>query len=106
MNRQIPWAWLACITASCALSSPAEARVNQRQNHQQQRIAQGIQKGSLTAREAVRLEKQQARINRYEARSRADGGGLGRAERKRLETMQDHASHAIRREKHDAQRRR
>ncbi len=84
-------------------ATPAEARINQRQKHQQHRIAQGIQSGKLTPREAARLEQQQAHISRYEARSRADGGGVSRAERARLEQMQDRASRNIRRQKHDHQ---
>jgi hypothetical protein len=95
----------ACALAVLATAMPAEARINQRQNHQQQRIANGISKGSLTAREAVRLEQQQTRIARYEARSRADGGGLNFNERARIETLQDRSSRTIRNQKRDAQRR-
>lgn len=80
---------------------PASARINQRQHHQQHRIANGIGNGSLTAREAARLERQQAHIARYEAHSRADGHGLSRSERARIEAMQDRASRQIARQKHD-----
>ena len=86
-----------------AAAMPAEARINQRQERQQQRIFRGIGSGELNARETYRLERQQARINRYEARSRADGGGLGWRERYRLERMQDRASRNIYRQKHDRQ---
>ncbi len=65
-----------CMLAALATAIPAQARVNQRQNHQQVRIAKGINNGSITAREAAGLQSQQVRIARYEARSRADGGGL------------------------------
>jgi hypothetical protein len=95
----------ACALAVLTTAMPAEARINQRQNHQQQRIANGISKGNLTAREAVRVERQQANIARYEARSRADGGGLNFNERARIEALQDRASRTIRNQKHDAQRR-
>jgi hypothetical protein len=96
---------IAALTTALATVGPAQARINQRQNHQQHRIANGLHHGSLTAREAVRLERQQVRINRYEARSRADGGGLNFNERARIETMQDRASRRIYNQKHDAQRR-
>jgi hypothetical protein len=82
---------------------PAEARINQRQNHQQQRIHQGVKHGGLTAHETYRLERQQAHIAGYEARSRADGGGLSAKERVRLEHMQDRASKNIYHQKHDRQ---
>jgi hypothetical protein len=93
----------ACGVAALGLALPADARINQRQNRQQHRIAAGINNGSLTAREAARLEHQQAHISRYEARSRADGGGLDARERVRIEHMQDRASRNIHRQKHDAQ---
>ena len=80
---------------------PASARINQRQTHQQQRIANGLGSGRLSASEAARLERQQAHIARYEARSRADGYGLSRTERARVEAMQDRASRHIYYHKHD-----
>jgi hypothetical protein len=86
-------------------TAPAQARINKRQSNQQARIAGGISNGSITAKEAEHLEHQQAHIERYEAKSRADGGGLSHAERERLENMQDRASRNIRHQKHDKQRR-
>lgn len=86
---------------SVAAAIPAEARINQRQDRQEQRIKQGVKSGTLTKRETAGLAKQQASIARYEARSRADGPGLTRAERLRLEQKQDRASKSIYRQKHD-----
>lgn len=94
-----------CSLATMSAAVDAKSRINQRQDFQQHRIARGINSGSLTAREAARLERNQAHIARYEARSRADGGGLNRTERARIETMQDRANHRIYRQKHDGQRR-
>jgi hypothetical protein len=82
---------------------PAEARINQRQAHQQQRIYRGVASGQLTPRETYRLERQQAHIARYENRSRADGGGLSWRERYRVERMQDRASRNVYRQRHDRQ---
>ncbi len=104
MRTHFAFAALASL-AALAVAPPADARINQRQNHQQHRIAKGINNGSLTAREASRLEHQQARIDRYETRSRADDGGLDRTERLRLHNMQNRASRNIYRQKHDAQTR-
>lgn len=101
MRNPFPLAALSLVALLAAV--PAEARINQRQDNQQQRIAKGISTGKLTARETVRLEQQQVRIARYEARSRADGRGLNRAERARLEAKQDRASRNIYRQKHDRQ---
>lgn len=86
-----------------AAAMPAEARINQRQGNQQHRIYNGIRSGELTPRETWRLERQQGRIARYEARSRADGPGLTYRERYRLERMQDRASRNIYRQRHDRQ---
>lgn len=87
--------------ATIATALPADARINGRQQRQQQRIYNGVASGQLNARETYRLERRQGRIARYEARSRADGGGLNWRERYRIEKMQDRNSRAIRREKHD-----
>jgi hypothetical protein len=87
--------------ASIAVAIPAEARVNQRQDRQQQRINQGITNGSLSDREIAALQKQQASIAAFEARSRADGPGLTKLERARIEKRQDKASRNIRRQRHD-----
>lgn len=84
-----------------AAAIPAEARVNRRQDRQQHRIANGINNGSLTARETAGLAKQQASIRKYERRSRADGNGLSARERARSEQHQDRASINIYRQKHD-----
>jgi len=77
--------------------------VNARQQRQQDRIANGISSGSLTARESARLERQQARLNNQEARYRASGGGLSPQERARLESEQNRLSQNIYNQKHDAQ---
>ena len=89
--------------ATVAAAAPAEARINQRQGHQQHRIHDGVRSGELTGREAYRLERQQAHIARYERRSRADGPGLTWRERYRIERMQDRASRNIHRQRHDGQ---
>ena len=86
-----------------AAAAPAEARINQRQDRQQHRIYNGVANGQLSPREVYRLERQQAHIARYEARSRADGPGLTGRERYRLERMQDRASRNIYRQRHDRQ---
>ena len=93
----------AAIGVAAIAAMPAEARINQRQAHQQQRIARGVASGQLNAREAARLERQEARIAAYEARSRADGGGLSARERARIEHMQDRESRHIYRQRHDGQ---
>jgi hypothetical protein len=91
--------------AACAQAVPAPAAagapgIDQRQAAQGQRIDQGAASGQLTRREELRLERQQARIDRAENRAKADGVVTGQ-ERKRLHAAQDAASANIARQKHD-----
>ena len=104
MRTRTLLAFLIAGMTTTAVAAPAEARINQRQAKQQQRIDAGISNGSLTAREVNRLQRQQGHIAAYEARSRADGPGLTKAERYRLHQMQDRASANIYHQKHDRQR--
>ena len=58
------------------------ATINQRRGYQQDRIAQGVASGQLTARETAHLERQEAAVNREIRHDRADGNfprGSGRA---------------------------
>ncbi|MFO1326411.1 MAG: hypothetical protein U1F56_03555 [Rubrivivax sp.] len=78
--------------------------VDARQQRQEQRIEQGKASGELTKREAHRLERQQKRIDRAEAKAKADGT-VTAGERAKLQGMQDNASRNIRHQKHDRQHR-
>jgi len=75
----------------------------QRNVNQQQRIEQGLQSGSLTNREAAKLEAGQARENKLEARAGADGN-VNAKEQRRIQRTENRQSRRIYREKHDAQR--
>ncbi len=77
--------------------------VNRRQDFQRDRIRSGIRSGELTRNEARRLYDQQRRIDRYEYRSRRDGGGLSNRERQRLDQMLDRSNRDIYRQKNDRQ---
>ena len=89
-----------------AIAAPAMADtvIDQRQANQEQRIDQGIASGQLTASEAARLERGQARIERMERRALADGR-LDPRERRRIMHAQEVQSRHIYREKHDNQKR-
>ena len=83
------------------MAVPAVAgSIGQRQMNQQKRIYQGVRSGSLTPREAVRLEREQFRIERMERRLKADGTFTCR-ERARIHHRQNHASRHIYRAKHN-----
>jgi hypothetical protein len=80
----------------------AQAGTVQRDVNQQRRIEQGLQSGQLTTREAAKLEREESRVERDQARALQDGK-LTPAEKARLAREQNRVSRDIYREKHDAQ---
>ncbi len=76
-----------------------------RQLNQQKRIHQGVRSGELTRPEARRLERNAARIHRSTRRDRLDQGAFTPRERAKAQRRLNQQSRAIRRQKHDAQRR-
>jgi len=74
----------------------------QRNINQQQRIENGIQNGSLTNREAGKLERGQSRVAKAEANSGRDGH-VGASEQAHVQRMENHQSKKIYHQKHDAQ---
>jgi hypothetical protein len=78
-------------------------KVDQRRENQQDRIAQGIKSGQMTAGEAAKAENQQKGINQQVAADRkANGGTLTAAEKKQVNKEQNAASKNIYRKKHNA----
>lgn len=79
--------------------------IGQRRENQQDRIAQGVKSGQLTAGETSRLENQQQGINR-EARAdrQANGGHLTGADRRAINQSQNRASRNIYAKKHNGRR--
>lgn len=80
----------------------ADPRADQRQINQEQRIEQGARSGTLTGKEAAKLEKGQAHVDKVENRVQADGQ-VSTREKVRLEHAQDVQSRRIAREKRDGQ---
>lgn len=77
-------------------------RIGQRDENQQDRIAQGIKNGKLSPAEASRLEKQQQGTNREVAGMReANGGKLTAQDKKTINQQQNKNSRKIYRAKHD-----
>src|SRR6266403_2534692 len=78
-------------------------KVGQRRENQQDRIAQGIKSGQLTAGETAKLENQQKGINQQVSADRkANGGTLTASEKKQVNQEQNAASKNIYRKKHNA----
>ena len=95
-------AFLAVALPTLAFAQVNTPRVDQRQANQEQRIDQGVASGSLTQREANRLERGQQHVDNMENRAKADGV-VTRGERARLHQAQDVQSARIHRQKHDRQ---
>jgi len=79
--------------------------IYQREENQQDRIAQGVRSGALTPHETARLEHREARVNREIRRDRfRSGGHLTHRERVHIRRQQNHISRAVYRDKHNARR--
>ncbi len=77
------------------------SEVGRREENQQDRIAQGIKSGKLTAGEAANLESRETALNQeVRADRKANGGHLTGAEKRQINRQQNHLSRAIYRSKH------
>jgi hypothetical protein len=93
------------IAQTAPVAAPVHQRhavtINQRREHQQQRIAKGIESGRLNARQTARLERREASIGRQERMMRTAGHGrLTHRDRARLNHRLNRTSRAIYRTKH------
>ncbi len=76
----------------------------QRNIDQEKRIEQGVQSGALTNREAGKLERGQARVDRREAAAARDGH-VGKFEQAAIQRKDKHQSEEIFDKKHNARER-
>lgn len=95
---------LLALMSGAAVAGTGTPRLDQREHHQRERIAQGVHSGELTRPETRRLVHGQAHLRRVEALAKSDGE-VTRRERMRLEHAADVQSRRIFRQKHDAQTR-
>ena len=91
------------LPAAAQTVAPPPGTIHQRKENQQDRIAQGVKSGQLTARETAHLEAREAKINKEVHNERvANGGKLTAAERRQVNRQQNRTSRAIYRKKHNA----
>jgi len=84
-------------------AAPAPGTVGERKENQQDRIANGIQSGQLTAGETKNLETKEAGLNKEEHTMRPeDDGHLTAADREKLNNQQNHLWNQIYDDKHNA----
>jgi opacity protein-like surface antigen len=89
--------------AAAAQSSSTPNDVNQRRENQQDRIAQGVQSGSLTAGETANLEKKEAAVNQEVRADRSlNGGHLTGQEKQIVNGQQNNLSKQVYNDKHNA----
>ncbi|MGC9158139.1 MAG: hypothetical protein ACP5FH_04040 [Terracidiphilus sp.] len=110
MNSRILAFAAASFVASCPVfaqqSQPSPAQpgpVSVRRNDQQQRIANGVQSGQLTAGETKNLESREAGLNREVRADRAASGGtLTAQQQQQIHRQQNNLSRSIYIDKHNA----
>jgi hypothetical protein len=92
----------AAVLAALALPAAAQnvATEVQRNANQQQRIEKGLQSGALTTKEAARLEKGEARIEKMESNAMRDGR-LTPSEKANINAAQNRESADIAKLKHN-----
>jgi uncharacterized membrane protein YebE (DUF533 family) len=92
---------IALVIASVSIPVLAGTPViNQRQENQQGRIAQGVASGQLTGKETARLEQGQARVDNMKANAKADGK-VTKGERAEIRHAQNVQSQKIYNKKHN-----
>ena len=92
--------------SAATVATPAakpKPTVAQRKENQQDRIAQGVKSGQLTAGETANLETKEAAINgETKADRAANGGKLSAAEKKQINGQQNQLAKQIYKDKHNA----
>ena len=112
MNSRIVKIGLATLIAA-AFAAPVFSQTNtptptptatdiQRNVNQQQRIEDGLKSGQLNTREAGKLERGEAKVEKMEANAEKNGTVSAR-EQRRITAAQNRESKAIYNQKHDAQ---
>jgi len=100
MNRTLLAAALSLACAG-AFAQTTTATTVQRDVNQQTRIENGLNDGSLSTKEAGKLEKEESRVDRMQAQALKDGK-LTDAERAKLNAAQNKVSGDIAADKHNA----
>ena len=97
----------ALLTGAATLSFAAgdkEGKIKQRKENQQKRIAKGVENGSLTPREAARIQRKESKIKKEVRRDRIENGGnLTNKEKAKVNRQQNRVSKEIYNQKHDGQ---
>jgi len=94
---------LITLFLSLGLVNAKAGEVQQREQNQQGRIAEGIESGALTPAETARLEAREAELKKQMADDRAaNGGKLTPEDRRKINKELNHISRRIHHAKHNA----
>ncbi|HUI79961.1 MAG TPA: hypothetical protein VLY24_18670 [Bryobacteraceae bacterium] len=95
--------WMAAILgASLTVVNASAQTVNQRRENQQDRIAQGVKSGQLTAGETANVESKEAALNHEVHNDRSmNNGKLTPGERAQVNRQQNRLSRQVYRDKHN-----
>ena len=100
--RKLNRIWMTVVLGSTLGIAGASAQtINQRRENQQDRIAQGVKSGQLTAGETGRLETREAHVNKEIRDDREDHGHLTPAEKRQVTRQQNRLSRSIYGDKHN-----
>jgi Ni/Co efflux regulator RcnB len=95
---------IGTILATAVIFAPFAAQagqIQQRMNHQETRIYQGVKNGSISPKEYRHLERREDRIEAARFRAARSGGKLTKAEKYRLNHRLNNVSHSIYHDKHN-----
>lgn len=88
--------------AGLMITGLSAQEIKARQENQQDRIAQGVKSGQLTAGETANLEHKEAKLNREIRQDRkANGGNLTNKQKAQINRQQNKLSRNIYRDKHN-----
>lgn len=103
LNTLVATLTVASAFALQAQNPPPSGTVHNRRENQQDRIANGISSGQLTAGETATLEKKEAALNKEIATDRAaNGGKLTNQEKVQINRQQNKLSNQIYQDKHNS----
>ena len=103
MNRFFTTIAMTGVFVASTFSAQAAGKIAQRKENQQDRIAQGVKSGQLTAHETAHLENKEAALNKETRTDRAaDEGKLMPAEKQQVNRQQNRLSQHIYTDKHNA----
>ena len=96
------FAFTTLIATGLMMSGLTAQEIKARKENQQDRIAQGVKSGQLTAGETANLEHKEAKLNRETRRDRRqNGGNLTNKEKRQINRQQNKLSRQIYRDKHN-----